>query len=989
MAVYYWVGGSGDWQNPAKWSTSSGGPGGSVVPLDTDDMIFDTNSSGGSYIVEAFGMACKNLTAVAPASGTLTFNDARIFVRGGNFSSYSGCLWTASISFCSVDQSSDNTGVPRTYSADFGSSGTRTSIVSYSFSSSTSGDILNFCNSRTQTFANVNVNTAGRVNSTSSNISIVGEPNSTFAYSSLYSADIVNLSGTINVGPTVADGRNYLLSVYATTTLTATSLTVNARGSSGSLQTVDLDFYSYGNFATSVGAINYAAFAVGTIKVDTVGSLTFGSSAGHTLRGSDGSSFVPQVTGTTTLNANAWLTYNMPRNFVGAVSLADGARMTSNGGSGSSVFSSTLTIGAGCEFQMQGGDYTFNGAVTTNGTQALPSSFTFAFGGNPITFNASSTFNYTPVNLTTDVTVNAPIAFNSSIFSSNNVLLNAALTVSNLATGDTAGLSIAGALTSNASGTVSMTAATGTFISSSVGYANLAASFAVSQGASGNATLNFSNYGVVTTSTFTVSCTGSGYAIMNLDLFSPSSFNSLSLTNTALAAGAISVTGGVGRSFVYNVTAACPVGVTFDCTSLTVTTPTCSITGVVSRRVDMTGGAVSITGSTPTLSHVSFYQTTINNGLSAFTGTRLGTDGLSSGFVAQTPAQKFLVLGGATAQINTAVWALTSGGATSVNNYPLPQDSVVIDTSSGGGVLEFTNATAYLGSISQVAGSDTVSFNLSVSLYGNYINYASTSSFNILNIMRSGISARTITIDGPYNYIYTQLGVHLAPTDSLNFIGSNSAAFDCFNNVIFTSGSITLSPTVTFKVQNVFYTAPNNANDLNVDGSTTISTSDLIWGPVTNVSTTNYTVNLYNDGVYVNNATATARNGSVVAIGNSAFITSNSTTATNPIVELRFQNTSPSVATTITLNGNTFVQNLTSGNSTLSETARLVGAAGRTITKTNGGTVGVTALRVTNVRASPANTFYAVGPNSTLAGDTAGWNLGTPPTTSSGGFLLF
>lgn len=43
----YWVGGSGDWADPAHWSLSSGGPGGECIPTLIDDVIFDGNSFTG------------------------------------------------------------------------------------------------------------------------------------------------------------------------------------------------------------------------------------------------------------------------------------------------------------------------------------------------------------------------------------------------------------------------------------------------------------------------------------------------------------------------------------------------------------------------------------------------------------------------------------------------------------------------------------------------------------------------------------------------------------------------------------------------------------------------------------------------------------------------------------------------------------------------------------------------------------------------------
>lgn len=44
----YWVGGSGDWSNTAKWSTTSGGVGGTAIPWADEDVIFDANSGAGT-----------------------------------------------------------------------------------------------------------------------------------------------------------------------------------------------------------------------------------------------------------------------------------------------------------------------------------------------------------------------------------------------------------------------------------------------------------------------------------------------------------------------------------------------------------------------------------------------------------------------------------------------------------------------------------------------------------------------------------------------------------------------------------------------------------------------------------------------------------------------------------------------------------------------------------------------------------------------------
>jgi len=67
MANRYWVGGSGDYTNTARWSTSSGGVGGASVPTANDDVFFDANSSGTSFTVTITGAGgtCKSFNALS------------------------------------------------------------------------------------------------------------------------------------------------------------------------------------------------------------------------------------------------------------------------------------------------------------------------------------------------------------------------------------------------------------------------------------------------------------------------------------------------------------------------------------------------------------------------------------------------------------------------------------------------------------------------------------------------------------------------------------------------------------------------------------------------------------------------------------------------------------------------------------------------------------------------------------------------------------
>ncbi len=72
----YWVGGTGNWSDTARWSTGSGGGSGASVPRSHDDVVFDSLSNATAYTatVNAVtgGIRCKALTIAGPLVGNLT-----------------------------------------------------------------------------------------------------------------------------------------------------------------------------------------------------------------------------------------------------------------------------------------------------------------------------------------------------------------------------------------------------------------------------------------------------------------------------------------------------------------------------------------------------------------------------------------------------------------------------------------------------------------------------------------------------------------------------------------------------------------------------------------------------------------------------------------------------------------------------------------------------------------------------------------------------
>jgi hypothetical protein len=72
----YWVGGTGNWSDTARWSTGSGGGSGASVPRSHDDVVFDSASNATAYTatVDAVtgGIRMKALTIAGPLVGNLT-----------------------------------------------------------------------------------------------------------------------------------------------------------------------------------------------------------------------------------------------------------------------------------------------------------------------------------------------------------------------------------------------------------------------------------------------------------------------------------------------------------------------------------------------------------------------------------------------------------------------------------------------------------------------------------------------------------------------------------------------------------------------------------------------------------------------------------------------------------------------------------------------------------------------------------------------------
>ncbi len=95
MATRYWVGGTGNWSNTARWSTTSGGTGGASVPGTGDAVIFNSSSGGGTSTLDSsFTVQTLTMTGytgtLAYGTNTISLNSTGAIFAGDTTYSVSG-----------------------------------------------------------------------------------------------------------------------------------------------------------------------------------------------------------------------------------------------------------------------------------------------------------------------------------------------------------------------------------------------------------------------------------------------------------------------------------------------------------------------------------------------------------------------------------------------------------------------------------------------------------------------------------------------------------------------------------------------------------------------------------------------------------------------------------------------------------------------------------------------------------------------------------
>ena len=494
-------------------------------------------------------------------------------------------------------------------------------------------------------------------------------------------------------------------------------------------------------------------------------------------------------------------------------------------------------------------------------------------------------------------------------------------------------------------------------------------------GASSTTGLTFS----AGTSLLVVSGAGGGIDAGNL------TFNDISYTSTSASARYFSITSCNNLTFAAG-TGACPLSVG---RSVTINgTLSCTGTAVSTRgfiRSSTIGSSVTITAAAVSVNDCDFRDITLAGAAAGASPVRAGDCGGNSGIIFPAPKTVYRV-GSSTTFTATNAWALTSGGAGSDSNFPLAQDTIVIDNGATPG-SSLTAASSYnLGTLdcSNRTNAITLSFAGSAIWYGSII-------FSPATTISGGTGQ---AFSGRGTQLFTSAGNIVPFAITIDTPGGTFRLQDALSS----SSSITL---VRGGLDASVYSVTITALSANYTGARTLIMGSGLWtltgtGTVWSLGAASLTFDKGTANMLCSDASATSRlfdggaqSYNKLTIGGPTGTSTFTISGGNSFTELSSTKT---VAHTVTFSGSpatigTWSITGTSGN-VVTVNSSTAGTR-RTFTLSNI-TSGIDYLSVKDIGCNHPDRFY-VGANSTDGGNNSNVIFTAPPTVAAAGamFMLF
>lgn len=853
----YWVGGAGTWNatSATNWALTSGGTGGAAIPGPNTNVVFDTNSGTGNVTIS--NAVCNDITVTASqaiilagGTSTLTVYGSLSFPSGGSFACQN-FAWNLVFAATTTGKTitTNGKGLPIVSWQGVGGEWTLQSNISAvgNFSWYFQAGTLNTNNYSMTTSASYSrtVTTAFTLNLGSSTINTGGGIGISWDMTNSTNLTINPGTSTIVMSNTNAGFKGGGLTYYnvshaatsGTVTFTGTNtynnLSIGGPSSDGTITALFANNQTINGVLTTTSTtgsrrVQFGSSVAGTQRTLTVANAPTATNANFkdiALTGAASPWTAPL--GVWDLGNNSGITFDTSTLYwIGGAGASSGTKWsTSTGGSAANALPGPQN---NVVIDTNSGTGSLSGTVlcndfTSTATQAISPWFTInTYGNMSLSSAASPSFIGAFVNFLATSTGKTIDANNKSL---STITFN----------GVGGGWTLTSAFTSL--GTVTFTNGTfdtGNFNFSPGGAVSISSGTTVSFGSStvsinsvfnvnSGATLNLGSSSVSVNGTFTAdaaSTINAGTSTISITATTATNFAGGGKTyyNVAFTGVGSAVTRAItGANTFNNLTLTYPSSAgqnVFTIGANQIVNGTLSSVGNsgnvrIAITSDTIGTQRTITAAAVSLTDTTFYGI-IGAGAATWSGTRVGNATLNSGITFDSPKTVYWNLAAGGNWMTSTAWATSSGGTAATTNFPLPQDTAIVEDTglNTSATINVGTAGVYLSNIDFSGRTLAMTFgwNATPNACGNITWDA--------NVTSSGTSA--VTFFG--STTLTSAGVTLTPPITVA-VGASVTTVGTLTS----SSTLTSNGTLTLGANATFTTCTLNANS-----TTNFSTNKIL-----------------------------------------------------------------------------------------------------------------------------------------------------------------
>jgi hypothetical protein len=267
------------------------------------------------------------------------------------------------------------------------------------------------------------------------------------------------------------------------------------------------------------------------------------------------------------------------------------------------------------------------------------------------------------------------------------------------------------------------------------------------------------------------------------------------------------------------------------------------------------------TTNAPSLSNVDFYGIASAGTGGTWGGTSIGNVGFNTGITFTAAKTVYLVGNSATIEItNTNRWATTSGGTASNANYPIPQDTIIIDNSSStdpDGILNINSANNWYPLIdaSTRTSSLPITFGSGTTSFTGGIGFGTGTS--------GTLAGGDHLCGGDYSIPATGAAFTGTTLNSLTYVPNRSTTLTITSN----------GRTIGLAIANIIFSGNVNSSNIVLSGNFNLSTRPVTFG--------NVNLNLTSGSLTALTFTSTSTNTKRLTFGSNSITVGGSGTAIN------------------------------------------------------------------------------------------------------------